>query len=384
MSEWQRKKLSDIALVIMGQSPPGETYNTTGEGLPFFQGKAEFGDVSPSPVKWCSAPLKIAEPGDILISVRAPVGPTNIADVKSCIGRGLAAIRVRESKMIPAFLGHFLKAHEQSIAKKGVGSTFNAISKDDIENLEVPAPPLSEQLTVVRLLDDAGQLRQLRAEADRRTNDLIPALFHEMFNSNREYSRKRLEDICSSPAGIKAGPFGSSLKKECYTTEGPRVYGQEQTIANDFSVGDYHINQEKYAEMRAYAVAPGDILISLVGTYGKVALVPEDAEPGIINPRLIRVRVDRQIMLPVFLKHYLQLNETQAHLQALARGQTMGVLNATLLKELSVIVPPLENQKTFAARVSKVQEFEAVQAIGKQRLNDLFQCLLHRAFQGEL
>ena len=85
--------LGDIAEVIAGQSPEGTSYNEFGQGLPLFQGKAEFGETHPIAKRWCSAPKKVAEAGDILISVRAPVGPTNIADVRCCIGRGLAAIR---------------------------------------------------------------------------------------------------------------------------------------------------------------------------------------------------------------------------------------------------------------------------------------------------
>jgi type I restriction enzyme, S subunit len=90
---WFWKKLEEICEIILGQSPPSESYNTEGIGLPFYQGKAEFGMIYPTPWKWCSKPKKIAQANDILISVRAPVGPTNICLEKSCIGRGLAAIR---------------------------------------------------------------------------------------------------------------------------------------------------------------------------------------------------------------------------------------------------------------------------------------------------
>jgi hypothetical protein len=88
-----RRVLGEVAEIFMGQSPPGSTYNNRGNGLPFFQGKAQFGEVFPVPDKWCSEPLRIAHKGDILVSVRAPVGPTNLAVEKCCIGRGLAAIR---------------------------------------------------------------------------------------------------------------------------------------------------------------------------------------------------------------------------------------------------------------------------------------------------
>jgi type I restriction enzyme S subunit len=92
--EWKIAKLSDekLAEIIMGQSPPSSTYNKEGKGLPFLQGKMEFGKVYPSPMMYCSQPIKIAEPNDILISVRAPVGDVNVAPYRLCIGRGLAAI----------------------------------------------------------------------------------------------------------------------------------------------------------------------------------------------------------------------------------------------------------------------------------------------------
>ena len=89
---WVEASLSDIAEITFGQSPPSSTYNEEKQGLPFYQGKLEFGEIYPTPRKWCSVPQKIAEKGDVLISIRAPVGPTNICPERSCIGRGLAAI----------------------------------------------------------------------------------------------------------------------------------------------------------------------------------------------------------------------------------------------------------------------------------------------------
>lgn len=98
---WEWKRLGDKQYfdLIMGQSPPSSSYNLRGVGLPFFQGKAEFGTLHPVARKFCSAPSRLAEKDDILISVRAPVGPTNLADQKCCIGRGLAAIRCKDKAL---------------------------------------------------------------------------------------------------------------------------------------------------------------------------------------------------------------------------------------------------------------------------------------------
>lgn len=174
-------RLKDAATVLMGQSPPGETYNHFRIGLPFFQGKAEFGEKHPTTAKWCSSPLRVAEGGDILLSVRAPVGPTNIASEPCCIGRGLAGIRARSEVMEQGYLWYFFKHVEPILSQRGQGSTFTAISRSEVEDLVVPLRTLSEQRRIVEILDQADALRKLRAEADAKAERILPALFVRMF-----------------------------------------------------------------------------------------------------------------------------------------------------------------------------------------------------------
>jgi len=151
-ANWEPADLVSVAVVTSGQSPPGSTYNTIGEGLPFFQGKAEFGDVSPTPVKWCSAPLRIAHPGDVLISVRAPVGPTNLADVECCIGRGLAAITPLGG-MPSKFYLYYLRHSVEDLVRQATGTTFQAISGKQLRAHEVLVPPLPEQHRIVEAIE---------------------------------------------------------------------------------------------------------------------------------------------------------------------------------------------------------------------------------------
>ena len=122
-SGWKWLKLGRIGEITLGQSPPSSSYRDTPEGLPFFQGKADFGATSPNPTSWCVSPRKIAEEGDILISVRAPVGPTNLADRQCCIGRGLASIRTGDGADT-SFVLYALKNFETDLIKQGTGSTF--------------------------------------------------------------------------------------------------------------------------------------------------------------------------------------------------------------------------------------------------------------------
>ena len=151
-SQSKQVKLDEVCQVILGQSPPGSTYRNTPEGLPFYQGKADFGDVSPTPRVWCVAPKKIAQAGDVLISVRAPVGPTNVANERCAIGRGLAILRAGD-QLDKDFLLAYLRKFESSISQMGSGSTFNAITGDQLRELPIPLPPLPEQRRIVARLD---------------------------------------------------------------------------------------------------------------------------------------------------------------------------------------------------------------------------------------
>jgi len=168
----------------MGQSPPSETYNQEGEGLPFFQGKSDFEELYPSPRVWCTAPLKIATEGDILISVRAPVGPTNLANIRCCIGRGLAALRVG-NELESYWLLFYLRSIEELLATSGTGSTFNAITKKELVALPIPLPPLKEQRRIVAHLEEVeekvkslkeGQA-QVEAELQRLEQSILNAAF---------------------------------------------------------------------------------------------------------------------------------------------------------------------------------------------------------------
>ncbi len=142
-------KLGDIAEVVAGQSPPGESYNCEGNGVAFYQGKTEFGDIFIGPpTTWTTEPKRFADFGDILMSVRAPVGPVNLATQKICIGRGLAAIKSIKNKLMPLYAFYFLRNQEENI-KGDAGSTFSSINRSDIEALKIPLPPIEIQKEIV-------------------------------------------------------------------------------------------------------------------------------------------------------------------------------------------------------------------------------------------
>jgi type I restriction enzyme S subunit len=184
---WEYAKVGDnkYTKLILGQSPESEFYNSEQKGLPFFQGKSDFGTISPTATVWCNKPKKIAEANDVLLCVRAPVGPTNLANQTCCIGRGLAAIRCLNG-LDYRYLICVLKKFEKEIASGGQGSTFDAIGKDEINKIEFPFPlDKKEQLKIASSIDfkltAIEQMRQAALQQKEAVDAMQGALLREVF-----------------------------------------------------------------------------------------------------------------------------------------------------------------------------------------------------------
>ena len=192
--------LDDVCLLNMGQSPDSSTYNEVGEGLPFYQGNADFGERYPQCRIWCSEPTKIAEKEDVLISVRAPIGALNEAREKCCIGRGLAAIRPKGG-LNKDFLYYFLLSKKSYLISKGTGSTFKAISKNVLRELTIPVPTLQEQEKQSGILNTLWRVICKRRTQQAKLDELIKCRFVEMFGDCRsnpkQWDTKKLEEIAS-------------------------------------------------------------------------------------------------------------------------------------------------------------------------------------------
>jgi type I restriction enzyme S subunit len=198
---WEQVPLKDAVHIILGQSPKSSTYNVDKRGLPFFQGKTEFGDIYPTVRKWCDEPNKIAEKEDVLVSVRAPVGPTNLAPYQCAIGRGLAALRPLGGADSRYYL-YLIRRYQGDLAALGTGTTFEAISGDTLKNFIVPIAPPEQQKRIVAKIEelfshiDAGiaalnKAKQLLKQY--RQSVLKAAVTGELTKQWREDNKDKLE-----------------------------------------------------------------------------------------------------------------------------------------------------------------------------------------------
>ena len=174
-------KLKEVCMINMGQSPDSSSYNEKKEGIPFYQGNADFGEKYPITRVWCNTPIKIAQSGDILISVRAPIGAVNYAKEECCIGRGLAAITPDKEKMSLEFVYWFLKGKNLELNRKGTGSTFKAISRKVLEEIMIPDINLKKQCEYANVLEKIHAAIQMRKQELKHLDFLLKARFVEMF-----------------------------------------------------------------------------------------------------------------------------------------------------------------------------------------------------------
>jgi len=378
----------------MGQSPPSETYNQEGEGLPFFQGKSDFEELYPSPRVWCTAPLKIATEGDILISVRAPVGPTNLANIRCCIGRGLAALRVG-NELESYWLLFYLRSIEELLATSGTGSTFNAITKKELVALPIPLPPLEEQRRIVarieELMERIREASHLRQEAREDTERLWQATLADVFP----------RPGTALPPGwrwVKLGEVITHMANGTTAKQNKESRGipvtRMETIANERidsqRVG--FIENPTQLMVNKYRLLPGDILFSHINSdphLGKTAIY--DGVPPILlhGMNLLRITVNKHILESEFLNYVFKAYRNLEIFVSIAqRAIGQSSINQRKMRDLPIPLPSLEEQRRIVAQLEEVEEkvksLKEGQAQVEAELQRLEQSILNAAFRGEL
>lgn len=275
---------------------------------------------------------------DLLIRPDAPLvvfgDHTCVAKLVSVpFAQGADGIKILRPKagVAPEYL-YFLLRY-RPLASEGYKRHFSHLKR-----LRIPLPPLDVQQELVAALDRYQKIIDGAQQVVENYRPHIPI--------DPDWPMVRIDALVAHDKhSLKAGPFGSSLKKEFYVPTGYKVYGQEQVIRNDPTYGDYYIDEAKYRELESCKVAAGDVLISLVGTYGKTLIIPQKYEPGIINPRLLKVTLDREKIMPEFFVAAFAHDSVAAQVKRLSYGGTMDILSLKVLKDLKLPVPPIEVQQ---------------------------------------
>lgn len=317
-------------------------------------------------------------------------------------GAGADGIKVLEPKeeILPKYLYYGTHYLTFKIVDKGYARHYQHIEKKDL-----PVPPLEDQHRIVTRIEELFSQLDNGVETLKKTKEQLKvyrqAVLKEAFEGeltkqwrkenklNNNWKKTDINDLIEKDKNaLKAGPFGSSLKKECYTKNGFKIYGQEQVIAGDEEFGNYYISEEKYQELITCKVKPQDVLISLVGTVGKVLVLSNNCKPGIINPRLIKVSLDKSKMMPMFFKYYFESSYLRALYKEKAHGATMDVLNKKMIQELPFPWCPISEQvqviQEIESRLSVCDSIEKTIDTALQEAEALRQSILKQAFEGGL
>ena len=269
------------------------------------------------------------------------------------------------------------------------GANLPRLGPKQLASFQIPLPPLAEQKRIARILDAADTLRTKRRDALAQLDTLLQSTFLEMFGelTGDGWEMVTVEDVARNRSdAIRTGPFGSQLLHSEFVGEGIRVLGIDNAVANVFREGEPRfITPQKYERLRRFTVRPGDVLITIMGTCGRCAVVPEDVGVAINTKHLCCITLDREKCLPEFMhRYFLEHPLARRYLERSAKGAIMAGLNMGIIKALPIPVPPLDLQRRFAAAVESVEQQRARQRAHLAELDTLFASLQSRAFRGDL
>jgi type I restriction enzyme S subunit len=333
--DWSFKKIKELldenVILEVQDGNHGELHpklvDFSEKGIPFLtanciiNNKISFDSCKHLPDIWIKK-LRIgfAKENDVILTHKGTLGSCAIvpSGIKNLILSPQTTYYRLSPKISSTFLYYFFQSDyfQKQLFKMGKQSTRDYIGIIAQKSLFLILPSLKEQQKIASILSTVDELvhktEQIIEQTQRFKKGMMQRLLtkgirHTKFKKTElgeipeEWFIANIDQLVKNKTDIKTGPFGSSLKKEIFVEKGYKIYGQENVIPDNFSIGNYFIPESIFLKMKQYEVKPGDILISLVGTHGKISIVPDNIHPGIINPRLLRIRIDNSKVLPEYI-----------------------------------------------------------------------------------
>ena len=335
--------------------------------------------------------FKPVEANTILMSFKLSIGKLAITTEKIYTNEAIVALPIKiKDKISQDFLYYYLqfydwdKESENDIKVKG-----KTLNKEKLKKIKVPLPPIATQQKIVAKLDAIFAEIDTATAATEANAKNAEALFQsyitEVFKTEK-YDFKLLK--FGTTASFVRGPFGGSLKKSIFVEKGYAVYEQQHAIYNQFSDVRYFIDKSKFEEMKRFELKSGDLIMSCSGTMGKIAIVPENIEQGVINQALLKISPNNSVM-GEYIARLLSSKYFQDILTKLSGGAAIqNVPAVSVLKDIEVPIPSIKNQKLI---VDIIDVLESNKSIIKnsyksksKELATLKQSILQKAFSGEL
>lgn len=263
------------------------------------------------------------------------------------------------------------------------------VPTDFVRRYRIPVPTLPHQRRIAAILDQTDRIRRLRKEAIGVLDSLVQASFLGVSGpgapGRSRWPLVRVEDL-AEPGGMRTGPFGSALHHSEFVDEGVAVLGIDNAVLNRFVWGERRfITWAKYEAFKRYTVKPRDVIVTIMGTTGRAAVVPAEISTAISTKHLATITVRRELVEPEFLSNALHRDpEVIRQIEARNRGAIMAGLNLGLIKDLRLRLPPIDWQNKFVTALSAIRRHQEKLAEAAGAADKLFECLQQRAFRGEL
>lgn len=320
----------------------------------------------------------------------ATCGLSALSKIEACANQSVTGILPSKSH-VPEYLFHFLRTQRQRILDKAWGNAQPHISQAFVKDFKVPLPPLPDQLHIANLLSKVENLIAQRKTSIRLLDEFLKSTFLEMFFSNPDIAKweeVKFEDLADKKKGsMRTGPFGSSLLHSEFTEIGDvKVLGIDNVVTNRFDWKRSRcITFEKYQQLKRYTVFPNDVLISIMATLGRTAVVPNDIPLCINSKHLAAITLDKDIANPYFVayafhSHPLIVRQMSNNV----KGAIMDGLNLTIIRRIKMKLPPVELQNKFGETFEKTEALKTQYQQSLQELENLYGSLSQKAFRGEL
>lgn len=334
-----------------------------------------------------SATNKVAK-GTVLLVTRTGVGKVAVAGQDLCFSQDITAILPDASKLDSGYLVQFLKTKQGCLERLARGATIKGVTREVVAGLEIPLPPVSEQRRMAAILDQADALRAKRREALEQLDSLTQSIFIEMFGDPSgeapRFTKYPLQNLLED--GFQNGAY---FPKESYSENGVEMVHMSDAFGGIIKRGGLKRVSCSQSDIEKYGLTTDDIIIARRSlTYDGAArpcMVPKAEEPLIFESSFIRVRADKKRVTPLFLFHYLNNNRVrEKFVRPYVTQSTISGINQSNLAQVPVVLPSMELQDEFNAKVAVVESFRMGLAESQIELDALFASLQHRAFRGEL
>ncbi|WP_280451433.1 restriction endonuclease subunit S [Nocardia cyriacigeorgica] len=327
------------------------------------------------------------EPGDLLLSrMPDPLGRCCVFpgdDKASVTVVDVCIIRPDPGVFDARWLMHCINSPllRRQIVRFATGTTRARISRSNLAKIQIPLPSLEEQRRIAAILDHADALRAKRREALARLDELAQSIFIDMFGDPRGADRRPLGEV----ATVQIGPFGSLLHKEDYVSDGiPLVNPMHIVDGTVRADPEFSVSHQKFKELAAYHLVPGDVVMGRRGEMGRCAVVDTDAGDLLCGTGSLVIRPIQDISTPGYLRFALSTSSVKRGLEEASLGATMPNLNRKIVESFELVVPPYAAQIQFENRARSLSALKGQHQRALAELDALFVSLQSRAFRGEL